>query len=460
MGEKNNFSKYIFQNTIVSVILVSLFGVGFHYIPVYSFSWTVVGLFVLVGAIFGFLTGMERVRYLKLQSEKEAMQASFGQIEFTLKRSAHQYRVLLDNLTDAVYQVNEQGRFVYFNQAMSLLTGYAGRELKNMQIGQIQLKNENAPMQDTSMLDNNAYRHREQWKCKDSRIRTVEISTRMLQSVNRVYELNVARDSKPSEERPDNNKIKELQSWLYGKIREEAHFRNRFYNQVLVTLNGFSNLLTQKLKDFSTQDEQVNKVLTDWKRTRNLLQLFISKNNRDKQARQSFWDLNEVLLQELSYLKTSMDTDKISIQIQFGSNLVKAKAAGNDLTLALGILLRSVCASIIDAGGGQLRVSTNMTADSLFVQLNTSKSRNFNVHFSNSLQLAEGTPLYPLPKSGNLPQLLFSQMNMHFDSDREGDGLQIKVRLPFERKVLEQQVKPPTRDNNAEPPKQRDFVIL
>ncbi|MFC1569064.1 PAS domain S-box protein [bacterium] len=462
MGEHKNFPRAIvLQNTAVAGALVAVLGTIFHFIPLYDFSWTGVGIFTFVGLVFGLLSGLERVRLYKLESEKDAMQASFGQIQFSLKKSTHQYKTLLDNLSDAVFQTNEQGRFVYFNQSLVLMTGYSAAELKQMRLSNIQLKNPDSSREETSILDNTIYRHKESWKNKTGSTFTVEINTRMIQSAKRVYELHVARDISKREDATDSNALlKEIQHWQYGRIQEESQFRHRFFRQMQNTLNGFSSLLAQFMKEHPRTDDKANQVLTDWKRTRNLLQLFIAKNNRDMVSRITFWDVNEILLQELSYLKSSMDTEKVSIQVQFGSNLLKTRVAGNDLTLAFGLLLRSLCKAIIDAGGGQLRVVSNMTADSLFVEFHTSKVKNYEQHFAKTLQMTSEEPVVQLPKTKELPQLLFSYMNLSYDSVQDNNSLIVKVRLPFERKVLEQQPPPPKKDKGPEPPKSRDYVVL
>ena len=461
MGENRHFPKAIIQNTLVASSTVAVFAIAFHFLPLYDFSWRIVIIFITVGAFFGFLTGLERVRYYKLQSEKDAMQASFGQIEFSLKRSAHQYRRLLDNLSDAIFQTNEQGRFVYFNQALVLITGYSSGELKQMKLSNIQLENSEHSREETSILDNSIYRHKESWKNKTGTVFTVEINTRTIQSAKRAYELHVARDvSKGGSETDENALLKEIQHWQYGRIREESQFRHRFYRQMQNTLNGFSALLAQYMKEHPRKDDQANKVLTDWKRTRNLLQLFIAKNNRDMVSRLTFWDVNEILLQELSYLKSSMDTEKVQIQVQFGSNLIKTRMAGNHLTLAFGMLLRALCQAIIEAGGGQLRVVSNMTADSLFVEFHASKVKEYHQHFMKTLQMTSEDPVVSLPNPKELPQLLFSYMNLHYDSLQENNSLIVKVRLPFERKILEQQPPPPKNEKGPERPRSNDYVVL
>ena len=464
MGDKTSFPKPLIQNTFVAGVTVAVFAIAFHYIPLYDFSWRIVFIFIALGMLFGFLTGLERMRYYKLQSEKDAMQASFGQIQFSLKRSAHQYKRLMDNLSDAIFQTNEQGRFVYFNQALILMTGYSAIELKQMRLSNIQLKNPDRSHEETSILDNTIHRHKESWKNKSGAVFTVEINTRMIQSANRIYELHVARDisKKRDVEQDDNALLKEIQHWQYGRIREESEFRKRFYRQIQNTFSGFSTLLTQYMKEYPRKDDQANQVLTDWKRTRNLLQLFISKNNRDMVSRLTFWDVNEVLLQELSYLKSSMNTEKVSIQVQFGANLLKTRMSGNHLTLAFGLLLRSLCQAIIYAGGGQLRVISNMTADSLYVEFLASKVKNYHTNFVKSLQMAADEPIIQLPKPKELPQLLFSYMDLHYDSAIENGKLLIKVRLPFERKIFEQQLPtPPKQDHPSEPPaKPKDYVVL
>ncbi|MBN2104868.1 PAS domain S-box protein [bacterium] len=464
MGEKKKFPKPIIQNCIVAGSTVALFAISFHYIPLYDFSWRIVFIFIGLGVLFGFLSGLERMRYYRLQSEKDAMQASFGQMQFSLKRSAHQYRRLIDNLSDAIFQTNEHGRFVYFNQALMLMTGYSAVELKQMRLSNIQLRNPDQSNAETSILDNNIHRHTESWKNKSGVVFTVEINTRTIQSANRIYELHVARDvSERRESEQSNVLLKEIQHWHYGRIREESEFRHRFYRQVQNTLNGFSTLLSQYMKEYPRKDDQANQVLTDWKKTRNLLQLFISKNNRDMVARMTFWDVNEILLQELSYLKSSMDTGNVSIQVQFGANLLKTRMSGNDLTLAFGLLLRSVCYAIIDAGGGQLRVISNMTADSLYVEFVASKAKNYHLHFVKTLQMAADEPIIQLPKPDELPRILFSYMNLYYDSAVDKGKLMIKVRLPFERKILEQQPPvQPEKETKAKPPpnKSNDYVVL
>ena len=463
MGEKRNyFPKAVVQNTLVASFVVAVFALVFHYVPLYDFSWQIVIIFIGVGAFFGFLTGLERVRYDKLRLEKDAMQASFGQIEFSLKRSAHQLRVLLDNLSDAVYQTNEQGRFVYFNQALLLLTGFNIKELKQKTINTIQIKRSSSVKENAALLDNNIYRHIETWKHRDGHEFQVEINTKMIQSGNRLYELHIARYRVGEDKNGvDNSWVKEIQHWQYGRIREESQFRDRLFGQVQSTLNGFSTLLTRHLESGMQADAETGKVLSEWKRTRNLLQLFISKNNRDKNIRQSYWDLNEILLQELSYLKISMPTDKISIQVQFGSNLLKVKAAGNDLTLGVGILLRALCLAISEGGGGKLQVISNMTTESLFAEFHASNSKNFPGHFAQALQMSSEGSMVVLPEHKDLPKIFFNYLRFHFDSMEEKDRIVVKLRLPFERQSFDTQPpRPPSRESSAGPQKTRDYVVL
>ncbi|MBC8173607.1 MAG: PAS domain S-box protein, partial [Chitinophagales bacterium] len=74
---------------------------------------------------------------LKLQELLAYDFAHRKSIETELYKSEEKYRLLLEQLTDAIYLTSTDGRFLEFNKATSILLGYSDEELRHLAVQEI-----------------------------------------------------------------------------------------------------------------------------------------------------------------------------------------------------------------------------------------------------------------------------------------------------------------------------------
>jgi hypothetical protein len=131
-----------------------------------------------------------------------------------------------------------------------------------------------------------------------------------------------------------------------------------------------------------------------------------------------------------------------------------------DLTLAFSVLLRAVCEAVIDAGGGQLQVFSNMTINSLFIEVQATPVKNYLNHFMCVLQSATMDQMMPFPNPNELPRQFFNSMKISYDAMEDSKMMIIKLKLPFEKKALDVKYGTQPKNNEQEPPKSSDYVLL
>ena len=123
-------------------------------------------LFFLLGPAIGYLSGIERQRNRVLRKEKTKLEDNISKINLALKQSKKKYELLVEYANDAIFLTTEEGRFLIFNEATSLLSGYRRSQLKNMKLSQLLDTDDRENHNSKAWLDNGICRYEEKWRTK------------------------------------------------------------------------------------------------------------------------------------------------------------------------------------------------------------------------------------------------------------------------------------------------------
>ena len=129
----------IYQNLIVGTLAVGIVAYILHLYFLKSQGPLFWGLFLFMGPVIGYLSGRERQRVSALSKEKNALTGSMDKMQAQLKQTSQKYDLMIENLSDAIFLTTEDGRFIFFNKALSLLSGYPSQILKSMRLSQLMI---------------------------------------------------------------------------------------------------------------------------------------------------------------------------------------------------------------------------------------------------------------------------------------------------------------------------------
>jgi len=336
-------------------------------------------LFIVLGAIMGWLSGLERNRMQKLKQEKQALDMNMIKIRKAFKQSANKYRILIENASDAIYLTTVKGQFLLFNEATCLLSGYNRNQLKKMTLTQLQVGDEDNSQekQGRAWLDNSVCRYEEKWKTKSGKQLILEISAKWLQVSGNELILHVGRDIVRRSEAVEEQRAREVRLFQTAKIVEMSTAQNSLYQTIAGPINDTVKLLNQLMNSMPAEQGKLKVTVDEWEDSRKVLQSVLLKTIRDLNASPSQWNINEIIVQELQHLQRLIEGDGLVAQTRFASDLPSVWGLGRDFSLAFGILFQSVAESIGNSGDTRFSVSTDTAEDQVIVTIKAAGSQKF-----------------------------------------------------------------------------------
>ncbi len=351
----------VYQNLIVGVIM-GVFGgyvIQFFYrrIGASSLVWVI---FILVGAGIGYLSGKEREKYERLQEEKGLLEENMEKARGRLRNLEGRYRLLVETISDAIYLTTEEGRFLLFNEAVTLLSGYSREELKKMTLDQIQVENEFTDSRKQAWLDNGICRFEEQWRNRDGQTLNLDVNAKWIKLDKTQCILHVARDIKHRADSKGNERALELAEFNRARLRAASAENQQMVRKFISPMNATMDAVNKDLKKLPAEDVKFSPFFMEWEKMRKALQYLVARNSRNLEEGSGNWTLAEVLRQELFHLAFLAGSDDILKNTSFSKEVPPLLASGRDLSLAFEVLLRAAYESLPKAAKGDLSVRTLM----------------------------------------------------------------------------------------------------
>lgn len=332
----------LWQNVIAGTLLGSLmvyYLYGFDFIQTEkSWIWFV---FLLVGPLLGFLSGIERQRASVLRKERGELSEDLEKFQGELKRSTQKFSLIFENMNDAVFLTTQDGRFVYFNQALPLYSGYDSAQLRAMRIDQLKMPEDDRKRDLNTWLDNGLYRGEEVWKTQDGRKLSLEVTARHLKFGKKQLVLHTARDIKQRKTADNDQRKKTLISSAEEFLRANTSSQHALYEKILPTQNQTIRLIKNIAEKNPDQKGIIAPLLQEWGKTATFLKSLMEKNARDLDTSMRQWNINTILEQELDYLDRLTPLNGFERKTYYSDDLPVVSGTGRELSLAFGTILKA-----------------------------------------------------------------------------------------------------------------------
>jgi len=378
MKQTQQKMSYVVQNVILGTITGAMVAYNlriiFTRIGATDLIWI---FFILLGPTLGYLSGKERQRLERLRNEKEHLEEDLTKIRSALSQTTKKYRLLVEYANDAIFLTTVGGRFVLYNEAMCLLSGYNKKELKNMNISQLQVDEEMTEKHRTAWLDNGIYRYEETWRNKNGDEVILDINARYIKlGVHQVI-LHVGRDVIRQSETNQENKVQDIRSFQESKLMEISHVQSILTRLTSAPLRQTTQLIQSLLQEYPQEEKRLSPVISDWKIAQKYMRWLSAKNARDLKVTPCRWDLNDILKQELFYMELLSGTKGFIKQTSFSSNNPLVFGFGRDFSLAFGTVLKAALESLSKSAGNKFSVSTRTMDDHNLVEIDIDGSVKF-----------------------------------------------------------------------------------
>lgn len=374
MAAKNMKINALIQNIILGTITGLIVGYNlrlyFSRVGGAERAWLA---FILIGPLFGFLSGIERSRYEKLRREKRDLETDMEKIQNRLKKVAGRYRLLIENATDAIFLTTVDGRFILFNEATCLLSGYKAAELKKMKISDLTMNFESGGGQQQAYLDNSIYRYEEKWKSRSGKILFMDVNTKWILLGDTRFILHIARDVAHSREADREEKSRQLQVFHESKTLEVAAAQIAVLKWMLHSarrLEAVANALPEGA-------EGLDEATDAWKQAKGLLQLMIQKFQRDMDSNLKQYNINDIITQELHYLDMIKDTQGLIKHMSLAPDLPNISVPGRDISIVVSLLFKAFLESVAGLRKKELYVNTKYMDKEIVVEMMAPQGRAF-----------------------------------------------------------------------------------
>jgi PAS domain S-box-containing protein len=266
----------VILGSVTGIVVGFVIRVYYQYVRGTDIVWM---LFFLVGPLIGYLSGRERERVEKLQKEKQSLQDNLDKIQIAFKRSTNTYKALIESASDAIFLTTKDGRFVLFNEATCLLSGYKREELKKMNLSQLQMESDDSVKHRKAWLDNGICRYEDKWATKDGGEIFLEINVKWMQISGYELILHIGRDILRRKETDEAGKSDEIKGFQTDKIIELARVNKMNQENVYKPAQKIMDTVQTILNDFKVpeQKERFAEVLNKWEETRTFVKEFLQK---------------------------------------------------------------------------------------------------------------------------------------------------------------------------------------
>lgn len=429
--DKINTLNPIYQNIIMGLVTGVLVGLVIRsFFERFGASGIVLFVFVLIGIVLGYLSGRERVRHEKLKIEKSLLEEDIGKMQTAYHQVMNKYRLLFDNISDAIYLTSEDGRFLLFNEATCLLSGYSREELKNINMSQLQIEEESIEDHRRAWLDNGICRYEERWKTRTGDFLYLDVNSKWINLAKNQYILHIARDSQRRIEAAEEKKIADVGWFLEKQTRDLSRTQQVLLRLIANPISNTFGLLGVLMKKYASEGKKINELVTDWEKVKKLMQLLIAKNNRDLKPGETEWNLNEVVRQELHYLELTSADQNILVNTRFAQELPGIISSGNRLSLVFGNLFLAMIRMLEKTSKKQMIVTTRFQDNQSIVEILSPQFDAFEKHLSAvvdpsfSEQEAKG-----LERGMEVMKKLLDPLRGKIEITFPDDGIAVKVKF-------------------------------
>jgi len=376
----------ILQNLIVGTLMGILGVLVLKVIlrTVGSSEW-VWQIFILLGLILGILSGLERKRMLAVQEEKKHLAADLDRTNLALRKSMEKYKLVVESLSDALFVTSEEGRFLLFNQATVLLSGYTEDELKNMPLSQ--LTGTQSITQDASKawLDNSLTRYETTWKTKHGNRIDLEVCSRWMKIYGSQVIVHTARDISRRREEEEARRKATMHQMHKFRLEETAVLNQMLYKNLLNPQYKMIGLINDLKKRHQIKDEPVEEMLTEWDRNKVSLQRLLLRNTRNLEDTPRNWDVNEIIRQELDFLEWLSGPQRFVRRVSLDDTVPPIWANGLDLSLAFGTLLQAFIHALEKGIQKEIHIRTNKVKNYIHVEFEAAEAEDLAGHYARVL---------------------------------------------------------------------------
>ncbi|MBN2415987.1 PAS domain S-box protein [bacterium] len=397
--------------------------------------------FILIGPVFGYLSGLERQRVEKLKREKSVLEENIDFVQKALQESNKKYRLLVEQANDAIFLTTVDGRFLLFNEATCLYSGYTRGEMKRMRVSD--LHGENGRNVDEAWLDNGVYRYEDQWISKQKTKVTLEINARWIKFNNHKLILHIGRDMRHKQAATAKGDLNMHRQRIQANLMVTmAQLNEHLYDGSLKPVFDTLPVLKSLIEKHPEDTELIQGAIAPLERAKDHLAAFSKKNERDLDTTPRNWDLNDILHQELVYLDTISDSKNFRVKTAFTPELRQVYGLGRDYSIAIGAVLLALRSSMTSVSQKGLVVGTKQLEDTVLVEVLAPGQDTF---IENMLYSVD--PFYEeyADKSNHktmgaeLCHALFQPLNAQIDNSHQGGkGNIVRIRIPVARKSMVQ----------------------
>jgi len=425
----------VIQNVIIGCVAGLLIGYNLKYIfntiGASDLLWL---MFFVLGPLIGYLSGRERQRYEKLKKEKEYLERDFDELQKRLQKSSEKYKILVEKINDTIFLISDKGKLLLFNSATPFLTGYSSSQLRKMNMSDLSFSNEYIITPDQYKLVNDIYQYKTVWKKKNNKPLILDIIVKKISYKNYKLWLHVGRVVKKENEIANTYLAEHLKLIHKYNLNDIESFFSSFYNRLIQPVNTTIKLLDYFNKNYPDEEDKCDSLLKKWDQSKNLLETILRKKARDETTTPSEWNLNEIIYQELNFLKTSMDTGTFVVETSLDKTIPPILGIGKNFSLAMGIIFKATVRSLKESSD-EFLVSTHSINDKNIIEIKLSDNNNF------KQQLAE--LIYPSVKEENsqdfsnieiglqVVQMYFDILNAEYDVGKEDNKTIIRMRFPI-----------------------------
>ena len=392
--------------------------------------------FFFLGPALGYLSGKERQRIEKLKKEKKALESNLGEIQHALKQSAKKYKLLVEQANDAIFLTTVDGRFLIFNEATCLLSGYSREDLKKVTLDSLKADTQ-MPVRDTeAWLDNGVYRYEEVWTKKNGQTVILEINARWIQFSDHRLILHVGRDIQRQKEVGKDERARLYQEAHEFHVRQSGRFHEHLFQQILDPMYETIKTLKHVQSKYPQEAGVTTELLKMWDETqKNLMELSL-KNDRDLNPTPAKWPLNDILHQELVYLDMQSDSRNFRVKTAFTREMPQVFGFGRDYSVAFGAVLKGLKETLSGKSQQALWVSTRIMDDYAVVELLAPGDDNFGEKLYSVINPFHSGSETMSMSSGEFALFVLQTLFKAFDAQVDvgfqvGKGTLARIRVPM-----------------------------
>lgn len=422
------------QNVIIGCITGLLIGFNLKYvinsIGASDFLWII---FFILGPVIGYLSGKERQRYERLKKIKEDLEKNVGGLQQKLQKSSERYKLLVEKINDAVFLTTAKGKILLFNPATCYLTGYSISQIKKMKISDLSFNKEFTKIPGQYLFENGMYKYDTKWKKKDGSSLSINIVAKKIIYKKFQLILHVARQIENGSEVSNIQLAEHIKLIHTQNLDDISSFFSSFYNKIIQSVNSTVKLLEYFNENYSQEKDKCKGLLKQWEQSKRLLDTILKKRARDATTTPSKWDLNDIVFQELNFLKTSMDTGSFVVETSLDKTIPHVFGIGKNYSMALGFILKATVKSLHE-NSDEFLVSTYSINNENIIEVKFAYHKDFNKQLAEliypSLKGESSEDMEKLDIGRQVIQMYCNLLHATYNVKTEDKKIIIRIKFP------------------------------